>query len=276
MAARPPSLREVAVSFGEDAERYHRTRPGYPAALADLVLADEAGVVPSPHTAPPRRGRPTVLDVGIGTGSAASLFRQAGCEVTGVEPDERMAVVARRAGFPVEIASFDDWDAARRRYDAVVSGQAWHWVKQRAGAVKAAEVLRPGGRLAVFWNVCVPEPAVAAALADVYRGVDMGLDFVPWERSPLDGYGKLAGAATAGIWGSRAFGAVTRHEIPWQVEFTRDAWVDQVPTLAWHERLSPDALERVLRGNAEVIDALGGTVTMPYTTLALLADVRRT
>lgn len=256
-------LREIAVSFGEDAERYHRTRPGYPAALADVVLEGRGGA-----------GTTDVLDVGIGTGSAAALFRDAGCEVTGVEPDERMAALARRAGFPVEIRAFDNRYPAERRYDVVVSGQAWHWVKQRAGAVKAAELLRPGGRLAVFWNVCVPEPQVAAALADVYRGEDMGLDFVPWERSPLTGYARLAEAAITGIWGSRAFGTVRRCDLPWQVEFTRDAWVDQVPTLAWHERLSPEALARVLEGNAKVIDALGGTVTMPYTTLTLLADRR--
>ncbi|RPF22916.1 class I SAM-dependent methyltransferase [Myceligenerans xiligouense] len=263
MTGRRRPLREIAVSFGEDAERYDRTRPGYPAALADVVLENRGGT-----------GAPDVLDVGIGTGSAASLFRDAGCEVTGVEPDERMAALARRAGFPVESRPFDHRYPARQRYDVVVSGQAWHWVKQRAGAVTAAQVLRPGGRLAVFWNICLPEPPVAAALAEVYRGVDLGLDVLPWERSPLAGYEKLAGAAVAGIWGSRAFGTVRRHDIPWLVEFTRDAWVDQVPTLAWHERLSPRALSRVLDGNAKVIDALGGTVTMPYTTLTLLADRR--
>ncbi|MBE1878867.1 class I SAM-dependent methyltransferase [Myceligenerans pegani] len=301
------SLREIAVSFGEDAERYDRTRPGYPAELAEVVLAgmgrvgagrarggpvgagpagigpgpgrplpmpSPAGAGSSPPEVLPRQERPAVLDVGIGTGAAAALFRDAGCRITGVEPDGRMAAVARAAGFAVEDGPFDDWDPAGRGYDVVVSGQAWHWVKQRAGAVKAATALRPGGRLAVFWNVCVPEPEVAAALADVYRDVDMGLDFVPWERSPLGGYEKLAGAAVTGIWGSRAFGPVTRRDIPWQVEFTRDAWVDQVPTLAWHERLSPDALERVLEGNARVVDALGGRVTMPYTTLTLLADRR--
>ncbi|GAB4084421.1 class I SAM-dependent methyltransferase [Myceligenerans cantabricum] len=312
MTGRRRPLREIAVSFGEDAERYDRTRPGYPPALTDVVLAgvvDDAAPLaasnhpapshhhsqatagaapPTPETsprqdrpagaappvpeAPPRRKRPAILDVGIGTGAAAALFRDAGCEVTGVEPDERMAALAREAGCAVEIGSFDAWDPAGRAFDVVVSGQAWHWVQQRAGAAKAAEVLRPGGRLAVFWNVCLPEPEVAAALADVYRGVDLGLDFVPWERSPMTGFDKLAGAATTGIWGSRAFGAVHRHDIPWQVEFTSDTWVDQVPTLSWHERLSPDALSRVLQGNARVVDALGGRITMPYTTLTLTAN----
>jgi SAM-dependent methyltransferase len=93
-----------------------------------------------------------VLDVGIGTGISARPFQAAGCRVLGVEVDARMAEFARQHGFEVEVAKFEDWDPAGRTFDAVIAGQAWHWVDPVAGAAKAAEVLRPGGRLAVFWN----------------------------------------------------------------------------------------------------------------------------
>jgi len=56
--------REVAESFGADAERYDRARPGYPAAMVDRIVAASPG--------------PDVLDVGCGTGIAARLFREAG------------------------------------------------------------------------------------------------------------------------------------------------------------------------------------------------------
>lgn len=274
-------LSEVAVSFGDDAPRYARTRPGYPPALVEVVTSPPG---PPPREPEPREAaafprepllRPApidVLDVGIGTGAAAEVFRDAGCRVTGVDPDERMAALARRAGFHVEPGTFDAWDPAGREFDVVVSGQAWHWVRQRPGAVKAAAALRDGGRLAVFWNVCLPEPDVAAALADVYRGVDLGLDFVPWERSPLRGYERLAGAATAGIWASRAFGPVTRHDLRWDREYTPAEWADHVPTLAWHDRLAPDALSRVQEANAAVVERAGGRLRMPYVTLTLTAD----
>jgi SAM-dependent methyltransferase len=36
--------------------------------------------------------------------------------------------------------------------DAVVYGQAWHWIDEVAGAQEAARVLRPGGVLAMLWN----------------------------------------------------------------------------------------------------------------------------
>jgi ubiquinone/menaquinone biosynthesis C-methylase UbiE len=76
--------RQVAESFGADAERYDRTRPSYPAALVERIVAASPG--------------PAVLDVGCGTGIAARQFQAAGCRVLGVDPDARMADLAGRAG----------------------------------------------------------------------------------------------------------------------------------------------------------------------------------
>lgn len=82
----PHQLRQVAESFGADAERYDRTRPAYPRALVDRIIAASPG--------------PGVLDVGCGTGIEARQFKAAGCTVLGVEPDARMAEFARRSGAP--------------------------------------------------------------------------------------------------------------------------------------------------------------------------------
>src|ERR1700691_3837027 len=120
----PHRHRQVAESFGTDPERYDRTRPRYPGALVDRIVA----------TSPGRR----VLDVGCGTGIEARQFQAAGCTVLGVEPDPRMADFARRTGVEVEVATFETWDAAGREFDAVVAGTAWHWVDPVAGAAKAA------------------------------------------------------------------------------------------------------------------------------------------
>ena len=134
----PHRHREWAESFGTDPERYHRSRPRYPAAcIRDLV--DEF----------PGRD---VLDVGVGTGIVARQLQTAGCSVLGVDVDARMAASARRRGVEVEVAPFETWDPAGRVFDAVVAGQTWHWVDPVAGTAKAAQVLRPRGRLAVFWN----------------------------------------------------------------------------------------------------------------------------
>ena len=129
--------RARAGSFGADAEQYDRVRPGYPAELVDDLLAD---------------GAVDVLDVGCGTGIASRLFAERGCRVVGVEPDDRMASVAWRHSLMVEDGTFETWDPAGRTFDLVISGQAWHWVDPEVGPRKAADVLRPGGRIGLFWN----------------------------------------------------------------------------------------------------------------------------
>src|ERR1700749_3473456 len=80
------------------------------------------------------------LDAGCGTGISSRLFQAAGCRVLGVDPDPRMAELARQGGTEAEVAKFEEWDTAGRTFDAVISAQAWHWVDPVAGVEKAAAV----------------------------------------------------------------------------------------------------------------------------------------
>ncbi|HTW98296.1 MAG TPA: class I SAM-dependent methyltransferase, partial [Acidimicrobiales bacterium] len=148
--------RHRAESFGEDAELYDEARPGYPAAM----IADLTG---GAHL--------EVLDVGCATGKAGSALSGAGCTVLGVEIDERMAAVARSKGLEVEVGSFESWEAAGRSFDLVVCGQAWHWLDPAIAPVRAASVLRQGGRLAPFWNFRDPieDPEEAALISAIYE-----------------------------------------------------------------------------------------------------------
>jgi SAM-dependent methyltransferase len=130
---------------------------------------------------------PGVLDVGCGTGIAARQFQAAGCRVLGVDPDARMADLARQSGVEVEVAAFETWDPAGRAFVTVIAAQAWHWVDPAAGTAKAAQVLRPGGRLAVFWNAFQPPPSVAEAFAEVHRQVTPDAPNL-WARPILDAY----------------------------------------------------------------------------------------
>ncbi|MCK9898408.1 class I SAM-dependent methyltransferase, partial [Frankia sp. AgB32] len=144
--AQPHQARHIAESFGSDPERYDRARPRYPDAMVRRIAAAAPG--------------PDLLAVGCGTGIDARQFQGVGCRVLGIDPDPRMAAFARRGGLDVEVATFEDWNSAGRTFDGVVAGQSWHWIDPTAGAARAAEVLRPGGRLAVYWNVFDPAPDI--------------------------------------------------------------------------------------------------------------------
>ncbi|MEU6776841.1 class I SAM-dependent methyltransferase [Streptomyces sp. NPDC046759] len=250
--------RQVAESFGSDAERYDRARPRYPRALVDRIVAASPG--------------PDVLDVGCGTGIVARQFQEAGCRVLGVDVDARMAGLARQRGTDVEVASFEAWDPAGRRFDAVVSGQTWHWVDAVAGAAKAAQALRPGGRLALFWNAGQPGPDVAQAFAEVYRRVlPDSLAARQGTVSAVDGYAALCATAADGIRKAAGFTAPEQSRFDWEQSCTRDEWLDQLPTQGAFTRLSRDELASVLTGVGAAIDAAGGGFTMHYATVAVTA-----
>ncbi|GGS14516.1 methyltransferase type 11 [Streptomyces aureoverticillatus] len=254
----PHRNRRLAESFGSDAERYDRARPRYPQALVDRVVAASPG--------------PRVLDVGVGTGIAARQFQAAGCRVLGVDVDARMADLARRTGVEAEVAAFEEWDPAGRTFDAVVAAQTWHWVDPVAGAANAARVLRPGGRLAVFWNVFDPAPDVREAFAEVHRRVLPDAPLNPWATaSPLVAYEPLSARAADGMRQTGAFGAPERWRHDWEHAYTRDQWLDQLPTHGGNSQLPQDILRELLTGIGVAVDALGGGFTMRYATVAVTA-----
>ena len=253
-------FRQVATSFGTNAQRYDRARPSYPRAMVDRLLAA------SPRTA----SRPRVLDVGCGTGIVARLFQAAGAEVLGVDPDERMAAQARARGLEVEVARIEDWDPAGRAFDAGVAGQAWHWVDPVAGAGRAAQALRPGGRLAVFWNSFRPPAGLGEAMAEVMARVvpDSPMQGLPGP----DGYARLGDRAASGIRETGAFiKNIEQWRFDWERPYSRDEWLDGVPTFGGSGRLPASTMRDLLAGIGAVIDAAGGQFTMGYTTVVSTA-----
>ena len=190
-----------------------------------------------------------------------------------MDVDERMAEFARGTGVEVEVSPFESWDAAGRTFDAVVAGMTWHWIDPNAGATKAAEVLRPGGWLAVFWYVLQPPPEVTEAFAAVYREVLP--DSPMYHRvvaSPLGAYDAFLDKAADGLRGTGAFEELERSQYPWSRAFTRDEWLDQVRT-GGNARQFADAgkLEPLLTGMATAIDEAGGSFTVNSTAVALTA-----
>ncbi|MET9020317.1 class I SAM-dependent methyltransferase [Actinopolymorpha sp. NPDC004070] len=250
--------RRMAESFGSDAHRYDQARPGYPDALVARIVAGSPG--------------PDVLDVGCGTGIAARQFEAASCSVLGVEPDARMAEFARTRGLRVEVATFEVWQSAGRMFDAVVAAQAWHWVDQAVGAVKAAQVLRPGGRLAIFGHVYEPPSEVAEPFAAAFRRAAPDSPFSSQPaRRPLsvyqEGYARFADQVHA----TGLFELPEQWRFDWELTYTRDQWLDLLPTTGGLTQLPSDRTADILQAVGEAIDRLGGHFTMQYTTLATTA-----
>jgi SAM-dependent methyltransferase len=257
-ASEPHRARPIAESFGSDAERYDRSRPSYPRPLVQRILAASPGL--------------DVLDIGVGTGISARLFQAAGCRVLGVDPDRRMADFARQSGIEVEVATFEDWNPAGRTFDAVFAGQAWHWVDPVTGAVKAAEVLRPGGRLAVFWNAFLFPPEVVDAFAAVYQRVLSDSPYFRGEVGGVAAYSPFFARTTEGMRDAGGFGEAEQWEFDWERSYTRDEWLDGLPTAGGASQLRSEQMKELLQGIGEVIDVVGGAFTMGYAAVVVTAS----
>jgi len=117
-----------------------------------------------------------------------------------------------------------------------------------AGAAKAAQALRRGGLLAVFWNAAQLPPELAEAFAGVYAQVRPGLPFNPWVRPVMDSYRIMCGTAADGMVQAGGSGEPEQWQFGWDRCYTRDEWLEQVPTFGGHSQVTPAKLQVLLAG----------------------------
>jgi SAM-dependent methyltransferase len=241
--------RARAGSFGDDAEQYDRTRPTYPETMIDVLLQDEPQIV---------------LDVGCGTGIASRLFMARGCEVLGLEPDERMAEVARSYGEKVEIGTIEEFDPAGREFDLLIAGQSWHWVNPSLGAQKASQVLRPGGRIGLFWNQANAGAEARDAIAGAYErhAPELGRNSVLLGMRGDELYEMLSESLKV----DQRFHDVSIDTFNHHHIYTTDEWTELTTTHSDHRTLPPEQLAALLADLGTAIDAIGGHVPVRYET----------
>ena len=81
----------------------------------------------------------------------------------------------------------------------------------------------------------------------------------------------MCGKAADGIRQAGAFGDPEQWRFDWECPYTRDEWLEQMPTFGGHGQIPPATLEELLAGIGAAIDAVGGSFTMQYTAVAVTA-----
>jgi SAM-dependent methyltransferase len=159
MSPTPPAARH-ATSWRapEEGARYERGRPGYPAAIADL-LSGHLGLGPGTQ----------VADVAAGTGKLTRRLTGTGARVTAVEPMPGMRAQLRSSAPAAEVVSAraEHLPFASGTVDAVTVAQAFHWFAVPEASRELRRVLRPGGHLVLVTNHRVQSPPWVRALWDV-------------------------------------------------------------------------------------------------------------
>jgi SAM-dependent methyltransferase len=237
------------TSFGGAAELYERVRPGYPADVVDLLIP---------------AGARRVVDLGAGTGKLTRVLLERGLDVVAVEPSAGMRAEFARVlpAVPVLDGRAEALPLDAGSVDAVVAGQAWHWVDPVRAVPEVARVLVPGGSLGLVWNLrSTAEPWVEELDRILGR-----------ERAPGEGDPE---APVVGL----PFAPLEQHELTWRSELSRDSVVELVASRSYALVLDPPERERLLAAVRRLLDQHPDTAgrergRLPYRTLCFRSVLR--
>ncbi len=233
-------MAEQATSFGSQADAYDRARPEYPSEAVAWMLPAVAR---------------DVADVGAGTGKLTSGLVAEARTVTAIDPDPQMLarLSERLPGIRTMVGTAEELPLPDASMDAVVFGQAWHWVDPPRASAEVARVLRPGGTLGLIWNIRDDAEPWVRELTAVMHTSDAE-DLI------------AAGGPVVG----EPFGALEHETFPWTASFTVDSLVELAASRSYIITATPERRDEVLAGvralGSRVAD--GGRIAMPYLTHA--------
>ncbi|HVV08788.1 class I SAM-dependent methyltransferase [Amycolatopsis sp.] len=229
-----PDRERLRATFTEDAELYDRARPGYPAEL----FADLESVL----------GR-RVLEIGCGTGQLTLPLARAGHAITAVELGAEMAAIARRklVEFPdveVVVSAFEDLPLPQPRVDSVVAATSFHWIDPAIRMTKAADVLKPGGVLAV-----ISTHHIAGGSTEFFATAQQCYDRFDPDTPPNLRLGTSAEIPfdDKEFTDSDRFGPVHFARYEWEKSYSGREYQDLLATYSNHRALPPDARAGLFR-----------------------------
>lgn len=233
-------LHPATRGFGLAADAYERGRPDYPAAAIEW-LVDRLDLRP---------GR-TIVDLAAGTGKLTRLLVPTGAEVIAVEPIAEMRAKIENArvlagtaeAIPLEDASVD----------AVTVAQAFHWFRADEALREIHRVLRPGGGLALVYNVRDERDPVQAAASAIMQPLE---ENVP--RRGKRNWSEVIDASETATFDHAQL-------------VDEDAFVERFTSVSFIAAASPEeraAIEEQLRALARDV---GTPIRLPYVTEIYLA-----
>ena len=154
-----PDLHPATRGFELAADAYERGRPDYPAAAIDWLV----------ERLDLRPGR-TVVDLAAGTGKLTRLLVPSGAEVIAVEPIAEMRAKIENAH--VLEGTAEAIPLPDESTDAVTVAQAFHWFRAEEALAEIRRVLRPGGGLALVWNIRDERDPIHAAASAIMRPLE--------------------------------------------------------------------------------------------------------
>jgi SAM-dependent methyltransferase len=132
--------------FSNRVQDYIKYRPHYTSDFIDWVIQASRVTKDS-----------TIADIGSGTGISSQHFLDRGFAVIGVEPNNDMRkaaedLLAGRDRFTSLAATAENTSLSDLSVDLAIAGQAFHWFHRDAFRTECKRILKPAGKVALFWN----------------------------------------------------------------------------------------------------------------------------
>ena len=249
------SSTNLKTTFNTAPTLYEDVRPGYPVELISDVV-DISGI----------KNNSRILEVGCGTGKATQSFSERGYALVCLDIGADLIAVAKEKlkTFPnvsfVEQA-FEEWKPDGK-FNLVISATAFHWVDPKVRYLKASEVLKSKGFLAVFSNQHVRKDegffAESQSLYDKYY-------------PPLTTNRPTPATDFPGV---EAFQDPIKRVYPWTQTYSSEQYIKLLGTYSGHIAL-PDENKRLLfEGITDLIETkYDGQITKHY---KAVLDLRET
>jgi ubiquinone/menaquinone biosynthesis C-methylase UbiE len=279
-----PNARRYGKVFDEVAAEYDRSRPMYPDELVDQAC-QAAGIGDGDR----------VLEIGCGSGQLTRSLVARGLHVTAVEPGKNLITLARKnleGVGAVEFinARFEDASFPHERFQAVFSASALHWVDPQVSWLKIADVLVPGGTLALLGYFGLEEErskrdqeAVLAAMRKVapdiaanwptYRDLDATLGGTERCRENVsEVWAWLGSYDVAQDYASRLFSNVQVAVMPKLIERTADELNAVIRTMSFYARLLQGQRQALEHEHEAIYERLGRRIRASTVTTLVTAQ----
>jgi len=246
--------------FDESPETYDRARPEYPPALWAELFAR----LPE---------RPSIVEIGPGTGKATGALLARGARVVAIEPGPNLASFLQRkfpdAEIEVRNEGFEAAELPTGTFDAVVAATSFHWVEAGIRVPKSHRLLRPGGVLAVVGTEQVASEADRGYFAASQPIYDRYFDDDP---APAPRGRDLVPAVYQEVLASGHFERVELFRYDWDQRYETEQYIDLVRSYSNTAQMEPTKREAFLEELRGFIDGeFAGFVVRPLVMTLTLA-----